>query len=95
MATSKVTFTLDRETVARIDESAEILEIPKSQVVRKAVENFRGSIDRLSQKEIERRLRVLDEFIAKVPPRPHREVLRELKAIRDARRGGGRRTRVD
>jgi predicted DNA-binding protein len=37
MATNEVTFTLDAETVHRIEDAAERLAKPKSQIVREAV----------------------------------------------------------
>ena len=40
MATNKVTFTLDAETIHRIEDAAEILAKPKSQIVREAVEAY-------------------------------------------------------
>jgi predicted transcriptional regulator len=44
MATTKVTFTLDEETVHRIDDAAVHLAKPKSQVVREAVADYHSRI---------------------------------------------------
>lgn len=95
MATSKVTFTLDQETVRRIDTAAARLSLPKSQVVREAVHEYYERIGRLSESERLRMLRVFDDMVARIPAKPAREVDRELKAIRQARRSGGRRTPVE
>ena len=92
MATVKVTFTLDAETVNRLERAAEQLSKPKSQVIREAVQEYYQRIGRLSESEKQRMLRVLDEMLARAPTRPRSEVDRELKEIRRARRSGGRRT---
>ena len=47
---------------------------------------------RLSEEERERMLKILDDYVAAGPTRPREEVERELREIREARRGGGRRT---
>ncbi len=90
MATNKVTFTLDRETVHRIDDAAERLAKPKSQIVREAVADFHSRIGRLSENERLRMLKVFDAVVPPIPARPQREVERELREIRRARRTGGR-----
>ena len=95
MATNKVTFTLDAETVQRIEDAAERLAKPKSQIVREAVADYHGRIDRLSESEIQKRLKIFDTMIALIPARPQREVDAELKEIRRARRSGGRLTRSE
>lgn len=92
MATVKVTFTLDAETVNRLERAAEQPSKPKSQVIREAVQEYCQRIGRLSESEKQRMLRVLDEMLARVPTRPASGVDRELKEIRRARRSGGRRT---
>ena len=51
MATTKVTFTLDRATIARIQQAASSLALPKSQVVREAIAEFSERIGRLSERE--------------------------------------------
>jgi hypothetical protein len=92
MATSKVTFTLDAETVHRIDDAAERLAKPKSQVVREAVADYYSRIGRLSETERQRMLRVFDALVPRIPARPQREVEDELREIRRSRRSGGRRS---
>jgi len=86
MATSKVTFTLDRETVKRIEEAAERLKKPKSQVVREAVLQFYERIGKVSEAERLRRLRVLDEIASRPPTRSQEEVDKELRESHRARR---------
>lgn len=92
MATVKVTFTLDADTVNRLDRASERLSKPKSQVIREAVQEYYQRIGRLSESERARMLRVMDEMMARRPSRPAGEVDRELREIRRARRSGGRRT---
>ena len=92
MATVKVTFTLDEASVRRLREAAEQLAKPKSEVVREAIQDFHARIDRLSERERIRLLQVFDEVIPRIPPRPQAAVDRELRALRQARRRGGRRT---
>ncbi len=95
MATKKVTFTLDEKTVGQIDRAARFLRIPKSKVVREAIGEYSANLGRLSGEERERMLEILDEALAACPTRPQEEVERELREIREARRGGGRRTPSD
>ena len=95
MASTKVTFTLDEKTVARLNRIAERLHMPKSQVVREAIGEYSARLGRLSEEERVRMLKVLDEAVARGPTRPQEEVEQELRDIRAARRAGGRRTEVD
>ena len=88
----KMTFTLDEATAARLNQAAERLSRPKSQVVREAVGEYSANLGRLSEEERDRMLKVLDDYVAAGPTRPREEVERELREIREARRGGGRRT---
>jgi hypothetical protein len=90
MATNKVTFTLDAETVHRIEDAAERLAKPKSQVVREAVADYHARIGRLSESEIRKRLKIFDTLFPLIPIRPQHETDEELKEIRRARRSGGR-----
>jgi predicted transcriptional regulator len=86
MATSKVTFTLDEETVRKISDAAEILHKPKSQIVREAVSQYRERMGKLSERERVRMLRALDRIAAEPPTRPQHEVEKELREIRRSRR---------
>jgi predicted DNA-binding protein len=90
MATTKVTFTLDRESVEQLERTAERLAMPKSQVVREAIHDYHARLGRLSEAERARMLRVFDEVVSRIPSRPAREVDAELAGVRAARRTGGR-----
>lgn len=92
MATVKVTFTVDQATVARLQDAADRLALPKSEVVREAILEYHDRIGKLSERERVRLLRAFDEMIPRVPTRDLREVDREIRSIRQARRSGGRKT---
>lgn len=93
MATVKVTFTLDAGAVAHLNDAAERLGKPKSEVVREAIGDYHARIGRLSERERLRMLQAFDELVPKIPSRSGAAVDEELKEIRRARRHGGRRTR--
>ena len=95
MAARKVTFTLDAETVHRIEDAAEILAKPKSQIVREAVADYHSRIGRVSESERQRRLKVFDTLFPLIPIRPQQEVDDELEEIRQARRSDGRLSRSE
>jgi hypothetical protein len=86
MAT-KVTYTLDDETVERVRKLAQRQRKPQSQIVREAVAHYAGREQKLTPEEIEQQLTILRELGAKLPDRPREDVERELKALRAARRG--------
>lgn len=88
----KVTFSLDDQTVAEIRRTAERLGMAQSQVVREAVADYAARTDRMSERERLHALGVLDKLRATSPSRSARAVDAELRAIRTARRAGGRRT---
>ena len=90
MATTKVTFTLDDETVARLRRTAADLARPQSQVVREAIRDFSERAGRLSEAERLRMLRTFDETVPQIPERPLGEVEAEIRALRAERRTGGR-----
>lgn len=50
MASIKVTFTLDHTTVARLQDAATRLSLPKSEVVREAIQEFHERIGHLSER---------------------------------------------
>jgi predicted transcriptional regulator len=87
----KVTFTLDDEAVRRLRETAERLRKPQSLVVREAVAEYAAAARRLSEVELRAMLDTFDRVVRRVPSRPAREVDTELRALRAARRRGGRR----
>lgn len=90
MAKVKVTFTLDRETVGRLRQASERLSRPQSAVVREAIQDFSERVGRLSERERLRMLRIFDEVVPAIPPRPAEAVRREIEQVRRARRSGGR-----
>ena len=88
-----MTFSLDTLTAARIGFLSEQLGKAKSAVVREAVALYKEHSDRVSEAERTQRVRVFREFLEQVPPAASHEAARaELREIRAARRGGGRRT---
>lgn len=93
MASLKVTFTLDGATISRLQDAAARLALPKSEIVREAILEYHERIGRLGERERLRLLRTFDEVVPRIPPRAAADVDRELKAVRLARRSGGRRGR--
>jgi len=90
MATTKVTFTLDQETVARLRLASERMALPKSAIVREAIRDFSDRAGRLGERERRRLLEAFDRLVPRIPRRPAAEVARELAELRRARRAGGR-----
>ena len=90
MATVKVTFTLDEETVSRLRTTANRLHKPQSQVVREAIAEYGTRAGRLAEAERQGMLRVFDRLVGVIPARPAVEVDAELETLRDSRRRGGR-----
>ena len=89
----KVTFTLDEATVARLRQAAARLARPQSQVVREAIRDYAERAGKLSEDERLRLLRAFDELVPRIRRRPAVAVAAEIRAVRDARRRGGRRRR--
>ena len=85
---TKVTFTLDAETVARLRRTAARLSRPQSQVVREAIRDYDERSGTLSEDERRRLLEVFDRVVPAIRPRPARNVDAELKEIRASRRAG-------
>ena len=88
----KMTFTLDDATVAEIRRTAQRLGTAQSQVVRAAIAEFAARADRLPERERLRMLGVLDRLRGEPATRSAAAADAELRAIRAARRQGGRRT---
>ena len=88
----KMTFTLDDETVAALEQAAQRLSRPRSAVVREAIREYGARAGRLSEEERRRMLRAIDAVLSTPPTRPRAAVDRELLDIRRTRRGGGRRS---
>lgn len=89
----KMTFTLDDATVDQLRRSAARLARPRSEVVRLAIRDYAQRIGRLSEDERIRLLRAFDELVPRIPARPRAVVDREIRALRAARRQGGRAAR--
>ena len=88
---TKVTFTLDEETVHAIRTLAERRRKPQSVVVREAVAAYAAQEEKLDDAERTRRLRVLDGLAAQPHTRRRADVERELRQLRLGRRAGWRR----
>lgn len=88
----KVTFTLDDETVAEIRRTAARLGTAQSRVVRDAVAEYAARADRLSERERLRILGVLETLRPAAATRSASAVDAEIRALRSARRQGGRRS---
>jgi predicted transcriptional regulator len=88
----KVTFSLDEETVEQLRRAATRLGMAQSHVVREAVAEYAARVDRLSERERLHLLAVLEGLDAAPPTRSASAVDEEIKAVRTARRAGGRRS---
>lgn len=88
---ARVTFSLDDATILQIRQTAARLGKPQSHIVREAVAEYAAHAGSLSDQERRLALRVLERLRQEAPTRPTAEVDRELRAIRTARRTGGRR----
>lgn len=94
MASVKLTFSLDTDTVDRLRLAAERLRMPQSQVVREAIAEFGARIGRLSEAERVTMLKAFDRLVPGVPARPVEAVEAELRELRAARRRSGRAARA-
>jgi predicted transcriptional regulator len=90
---ARITFSLDDATVAQIRQTAARLRRPQSHVVRDAVADYAARADRLSERERQHAMGVLERLRQARPTRSAADVDAELRAIRVARRAGGRRHR--
>jgi Arc/MetJ-type ribon-helix-helix transcriptional regulator len=90
---ARITFSLDEATVAQIRQTAARLRKPQSHVVRDAVADYATRTDRLSERERQHLMGVLERLRDTKPTRPASSVDAELRSIRSARRAGGRRHR--
>ena len=87
----KMTFTVDESTARCLDRASQRLGMPKSHVVREAVRMYGEQLGRLTDDERNEKLRLFDERLAELPPRPRADIDAELGSVRSGRRGGGRR----
>jgi predicted transcriptional regulator len=90
---ARITFSLDDATVAQIRQTAARLRRPQSHVVRDAIADYAARADRLSERERQQAMRVLERLRVAKPTRPAADVDAELQALRGARRAGGRQRR--
>jgi len=88
----KVTFTLDEATVAEIRRTAARLGTAQSHVVREAVAEYAARADRMSERDRLHALTVLESLRKAPRSRGALAVDAELRAVRAARRTGGRRS---
>ncbi len=93
MASTKVTFTLDRISIERLQDAADRLAVAKSEVVREAIMEFHDRLGKLSGRERSAMLRTFDEVVPGINGRSAAAVDRELAEVRRARKASGRRTR--
>ena len=93
MAAIKVTFTLDDATIAHLNDAAQRLAIPKSEVVREAIHDYHARIGKLSETERRRMLDAFDHFVPLIKKRAEAYADGELSELRRTRRAGGRRQR--
>ncbi len=91
---AKVTYTLDDGTVDLLKRTAAQQRKPQSQVVREAIAEYAARAERLSESERDRMLQVLAKVRATATGRPAADVDEELRALKAARRQGGRRTKT-
>src|SRR5262249_11377278 len=77
--------------VVLLQDAAARLAIPRSQLVWEAILELHERTGYLSECERLRLLHTFDEVVPRIPRRPARDVDRELRAVRRARRAGGRR----
>jgi predicted DNA-binding protein len=83
---TKVTFTLDAETVARLRRTAARLSRPQSQIVREAIRDYDERSGKLSDEERRRLLEAFDRLVSALPTRPARAAQDEIQEIRRTRR---------
>ena len=88
---TKVTFTLDDDTLEAIRSIAIRRRKPRSLVIREAVAAYARLEDKLDEGERKRRLAVLDDLMARPHTRPAVDVDQELREIRRTRRVGWQR----
>jgi predicted DNA-binding protein len=84
----KMTFTLDEETVNRLNLTARRLVKPKSEVVREAIREYEARSDRLSEAERVRAVRILKDLMKQPQTRSQADADREQREIRESRRRG-------
>jgi predicted transcriptional regulator len=91
MAKTRVTFSLDDETIAGLRQTAARLRKPQSHVVRDAIAEYAARTDRLSARERLQALGILERLRRAKATRSAAAVDAELRSLRARRRTGGRR----
>lgn len=87
----RVTYSLDDATAAEIRRLAERLRRPQSQVVREAITEYAARADRMTERERLHALATLEKLRTAPVLRSARSVDAEVRAVRAARKRGGRR----
>jgi len=87
---AKVTFVFDEETTRVLRATAARLGKSQSLVVREAVAEYAAHSGRLSDSERRRMLGAIDTLMQQPASRPRGAVTAEIRAVRTARRHGGR-----
>lgn len=91
MSKTRVTFSLDDDTMAELRRTAARLGRPQSHVVSDAIAEYALRADRLSERERRHALAVLQRLRGAKATRSAAEVDAELRELRARRRAGGRR----
>jgi len=87
---AKFTFVFDEETTRVLRATAARLGKSQSLVVREAVAEYAAHSGRLSDSERRRMLGAIDTLMQQPASRPRSAVAAEIRAVRTARRHGGR-----
>jgi predicted transcriptional regulator len=89
MASVKVTFTLDEETIGRLALLSKETRQPKSAVVRDAIERRFAERGRMSAERQAYLLSLIEKWKKEPPLRTESQIEAEVRGIRRARRAGG------
>jgi predicted transcriptional regulator len=92
---AKFTFVFDDETARTLRATAVRLGKSQSLVVREAVAEYAAHAGRLTDGERRRMLGAIDGLLRRAPARNRLAAAAEIRDIRRARRGGGRRHRSE
>jgi predicted transcriptional regulator len=87
---AKFTFVFDDETARVLRATAMRLGKSQSLVVREAVAEYAAHAGRLTDAERRRMLGTIDALMRRPPSRTRQAVVAEIRAVRRARREGGR-----
>ncbi|HTH02489.1 MAG TPA: ribbon-helix-helix protein, CopG family [Vicinamibacterales bacterium] len=87
---AKFTFVFDDETARTLRTTAERLGKSQSLVVREAVAEYAAHAGRLTDAERRRMLGAIDALMRRPASRSREAVAAEIRAVRTARRHGGR-----